>query len=205
LQSAAELRKLTMDAFNLRVAFRPEGREIKPGVWVGENATIHASARVVAPAFIGARTKVRAAALITRGSSIEHHCEIDCGTVVQASNVLPFSYVGAGLELLHSAAGARHVANSASRRTAEIFDARLLNELSDKPAVRLAESLGKVATFIPAQLMQGVLKSLKTKPEMTCTTDVAQAAMATTLPAPAEAALAAGLAATTMTRNHGNE
>lgn len=205
LASAADLRRLTCDAFALKLAFRPAGNELRPGVWVGDGATVHPTARIVAPAFIGARTKVRAAALITRGSSIEHHCEVDCGTVVQASNVLPFSYLGAGLELMHCAVGARHIASAAKRRTTEIFDVRLLDQRSAQPAVRLVDSLGKLAAFVPAQVLTGISKSFKQERKPVCTTDVAQSAIATTLPGPAEAALAAGLAATSMTRNHGNE
>jgi hypothetical protein len=130
---------------------------------------------------------------------------VDCGTVVQASNLLPFSYLGAGLEVIHSAVGARHIASAANHRTAEIFDPKLLNEISAKPTVRLAESAGKLAAFVPTQLIQGLRKTFARQTHPVCTTDVSQAAIATSLPATAEAALAAGLAATTMTRNHGNE
>ena len=108
LGTASDLRQLTEDAFNLQLAYRPVGRELRPGVWVGDRTRIHRTARIVAPAYIGSGTKIRAAALVTRGSSIEHHCEVDCGTVVQASNLMPYTYVGAGLELLYSVAGSRH-------------------------------------------------------------------------------------------------
>ena len=38
---------------------------MKPGIWVAEYAHIHRTARVLAPCFIGASSKVRAAAVIT--------------------------------------------------------------------------------------------------------------------------------------------
>lgn len=204
LSTAADLRRLTDDAFNLRLAFRPSGREIRPGVWTGEGARIHRSARVVAPAYIGDQTKIRAAALVTRGSSIEHHCEVDCGTVVQAANVLPFTYVGAGLELVHAVAGRKHIASAAKKRTSEIIDPKLLNEVSGSPAVRMMESAARLASFLPIQLVKGFFGSLRTSSTI-CEPDVGNTAIATRIPAAAETALATGLATTTVTRDHGNE
>jgi carbonic anhydrase/acetyltransferase-like protein (isoleucine patch superfamily) len=204
LQSAADLRRLTHDAFQLRLAFRPAGRELKPGVWVGEHATIHRSARVVAPAYIGDYSKVRAAALVTRSSSIEHHCEVDCGTVVQSSNLLPNTYLGAGLELVHSVAGERHIANAAKTRTALIADSRLLDETSSATALRVMKAAGRLASYLPAQIVRGVAGGLKKQP-VQCAPDIGKTAIATSLPAQAETALAAGLATTRVTRDHGNE
>jgi NDP-sugar pyrophosphorylase family protein len=207
LRRAADLYRLTQDTFHLRLAFRPGGREIRPGVWVGEHVRIHRTARIVAPAHIGDYTKIRAATLVTRGSSIEHHSDVDCGTVVQASNLLPYTYVGAGLEILHSVAGARHVASAAKRRTAEIFDAKFVSEVSGIPAVRLAGNAGRLASLLPSQILQGLLSTFRKTPE-TLAPDVGRTAIATRLPSAAETALAAGLAASTVTRatrDHGNE
>ena len=107
-------------------AIRPVGKEIKPGVWVGEGARIHRKARVVAPAFIGAHSKIRASALITRGSVIEHHAEVDCGTVVENSTVLPFTYVGAGLDVMHSVVGFRRLSHLLRNVEVEISDDKLV-------------------------------------------------------------------------------
>ncbi|MEO8726818.1 MAG: hypothetical protein ABI383_11955 [Acidobacteriaceae bacterium] len=200
LRSAADLRRLTADAFNLRLAFRPTGREIRPGVWAGEGTHIHRTARIVAPAYIGDHTKIRAAALITRGSSIEHHCEVDCGTVVQASNVLPFTYVGAGLELLHSVAGARHIANAAKGRTTEISDAKLLNEISGAPAVRLMGSAGRLASFLPTQMFRGIVDSFRKRLKAKAfPTEVSKSSMAGHLPGTVASRTV------TVARDHGNE
>ena len=77
LETTADLRRLAVDGLLAKNAIRPEGTEIKPGIWVGTGARIHRKARVIAPAFVGAHAKVRASALITRGSVIEHHAR--CG------------------------------------------------------------------------------------------------------------------------------
>ena len=106
--------------------FVQQARELKPGIWVGDGARIHRKARIVAPAFIGAYSKIRASALITRGSAIEHHAEVDCGTVVENSTVLPFTYVGAGLDVMHSVVGFRRLAHLVRKVEVEISDAKLV-------------------------------------------------------------------------------
>lgn len=204
LERAADLRRLTDDAFNLRLAFRPAGREIRPGVWAGEGTYIHKTARIVAPAHLGDHVKVRAAALVTRGSSIEQYCEVDCGTVVESSNVLPYTYVGAGLELLHSVAGALHIASATKGITTEISDAKLLNSFSRTPGVRLIGSASELASFLPVQIFKGMLAPFR-RSEKGHPPDIGQTAIATRIPAAAETAMAAGLATRTITREHGNE
>src|SRR5581483_3340400 len=105
LSNSKDFRALVQDGFLGRCGIRPPGKEIKPGVWVDEHARIHRSARVLAPAYIGAGARVRAAAVVTRCSSVEHHAEIDCGTVVEDATILPHTYVGAGLDVAHVVLG----------------------------------------------------------------------------------------------------
>jgi hypothetical protein len=130
----------------------PRGTEIKPGVWAGENAQIHRKARVLAPSFVGANAKIRASAVLTRASVVEHHADIDCGTVVENTSVLPMSVIGAGLDLSHSVVGFRHIWNLKRDVEVEITDGKLVGALRSAPrrvlanAARLAFFLPKVAT-----------------------------------------------------------
>ena len=64
-------------------AVEPRGVERRPGVWVARGARIDRRARVLAPAFIGAHARIRAAAVVTRCGVVEHHAEVDSGTVVE--------------------------------------------------------------------------------------------------------------------------
>ena len=100
-----------------RNAIRPVGKEAQArrlGRRAG--AQIHRNARIVAPAYIGAHAKVRASALITRGSVVEQHAEVDCGTVVENSTVLPYTYMGAGLDVMHSVVGLSALISHAAQR-----------------------------------------------------------------------------------------
>jgi len=156
LAQAADLRRLGLDGLLARNAMRPEAVEVKPGVFLGRGARIHRKARVVAPAFIGARGKVHAEALITRGSILEHHAEVDCGTVVENSTLLPFTRLGAGLDVMHSVVGFHRLAHLIRNTEVEITDAKLVDMVPISPVSRLAGSTAALFAFIPKQIYRGV-------------------------------------------------
>ena len=57
---------------------------------------------------------------------MEHHAEVDCGTVVEDSTVLPFTYIGAGLDVVHSVSGFHHLTDLPRNTEVEIKDGKLL-------------------------------------------------------------------------------
>ncbi len=95
--SASERQELVGDALTGACAMRPLGTEIREHVWVGKGASLADSVRLVGPAYIGARTTVRAGATIGPFVSVEHDCVVDCGTTVERSTVLPYTYLAPGL------------------------------------------------------------------------------------------------------------
>jgi NDP-sugar pyrophosphorylase family protein len=163
LETAADLRLLTLDSFAKVVSFSPAGTEIKPGVWAGEGVRIHRTARVLAPAFLGAHSRVRALSVVTRGSVIEHHAEIDCGSVIESSNILPNSYVGPGLDVAHSIVGFRRIAHLKKNVEVEIFEPKFLG-MRTAPAVRAISSAFSLAAFLPRQIFRGFSRAKRTEP-----------------------------------------
>lgn len=159
LETTADLRRLAVDGLLSKNAIRPEGTEIKPGIWVGTGARIHRKARVIAPAFVGAHAKVRASALITRGTVIEHHGDVDCGTVVENSSVLPFTRVGAGLDVMHAVVGFRRLAHLRQNVEVEIADEKFVGMVPLTPLSRLAGSTAALFAFIPMQIYRGLTAS----------------------------------------------
>lgn len=157
LENAADLRRLTMDAFLGNVGFKPIGTEIRPGVWAGEGARIHKLARVLAPAFIGDYAKIRARAVITRGSSVSHHAEVDCGTVIESSNVLPYACVGAGLDVTHSVVGFGHIANLKRDVEIKIDDPKLISMTPVYAPARALGSALSLATLVPRSIIRSVV------------------------------------------------
>lgn len=155
LRSITDFRCLAMDGLLQKNSIHPIGSEVRPGVWVGPRAHIHGKARVVAPAYIGTHSKIRAAALVTRNTVIEHHCEVDCGTVVENSTVLPFTYVGAGLDVMHSVVGFRRLFHLARNVEVEIGDAKLVGMSAINPLSRTIGSAAALFAVLPEQIYRG--------------------------------------------------
>ena len=155
LRHAVDFRCLGLDGLLRKNSISPIGSEIRPGVWVGERTCIHRNARILAPAFIGAYSKVRASALITRNSIVEHHAEIDCGTVVENSTVLPFTYIGAGLDVMHSVVGFRRISHLPRKVEVEISDGKLVGAASPNALSRTAGSAAALFAVLPKNIYRG--------------------------------------------------
>lgn len=123
-----DLRRLAADGLTARCRLRPQGKEIRPGVWMDEGAHVHRDARIVAPAFIGRGARVAEQCLITRCSSIEGNSHVDYGTVVEDSSILSNSYVGIGLDLAHSIVDGNNLLNLERDVIMEVSDPRLIRE-----------------------------------------------------------------------------
>ena len=156
LSNPKDFRTLVQDGFLSRCEIRPSGTEIKPGVWVDGRARIHRSARILAPAYIGNGARIRAAAVITRCSSIEHHAEIDCGTVIEDASVLPYTFVGAGLDIAQVVVGNSRLAHVTRNVEVEITDPRLVGMTTRSAPLRAIASAASLATYLPLQLYRGL-------------------------------------------------
>jgi hypothetical protein len=95
--TARERQELVGDGLTGACAMRPAGAPAGDQVWIGEGAQVAASVRIIGPAYIGARSIVRAGATIGPFTSLERDCEIDCGTTVERSTILPNTYLAPGL------------------------------------------------------------------------------------------------------------
>lgn len=164
LKSAAGLRQLAIDAFSGDNHVVPQGKEIRPGVWVADGARIQRGARLLAPCFIGENAKVRAHAVVTRCSTVERDTCIDYGTVVENSSVLPHTSIGAGLDIVHSVAGFRRIANLARRAEVEITDPKLIDAGHRVAPVRALSQAASLASFLPMQLIKGMFNGQQSKP-----------------------------------------
>ncbi|HEY6272688.1 MAG TPA: hypothetical protein VIX19_11965 [Terriglobales bacterium] len=152
LGDSLDLRQFAIDMLTLKTETRPSGKEIRPGVWVAPQAAIEKGARLVAPAFVGSSARIRAGAVVTRCTTIEHHAEVDCGTVVENSTLLPYSSVGAGLDLAHSVAGMGQIANLRRGATVEVSDASLFGLVSANGGRKFWSS----ASQFPRRLWQAI-------------------------------------------------
>jgi hypothetical protein len=167
LADPRDLRQFAIDILTLKTQTCPAGKEVKPGVWMAPGASVEKGARVLAPAFIGSLARVRSGAVITRCSSVERHAVVDCGTVVENSTVLPFSYVGAGLDLEHSVAGMGQIVNLRRDVTVQITDPKLIAAMSIESGKRLFSSATEMLTYLPSMSWQGMFaRSTAQEPDL---------------------------------------
>ena len=140
LEEAADLRRLVVDAFLSRNSIRPQGSEVRPGVWLGAGAQVHRRARIVAPAFLGGGAKLRADSLVTHFSAVERGCDVHQGTVIEDASVLANTYVGKGLNVAHAVVNGNRLVPLRHHTVIEIADSKLL---------------GRTAAAIPPRSMTG--------------------------------------------------
>ena len=100
LTDAHDFRRLVVDAFLGRCAITPSGCEIRPGVWVEEDARCHKVARLVAPVYVGHGSRLESGAVITRFSNLERNCHVGEGSVLAAASVFPHTVIGRGLDVV---------------------------------------------------------------------------------------------------------
>jgi len=168
LQTAADLRRLTLDSLLQKTSIRPQGEQVRPGVWLGQGAKIDHNVRLVAPCYIGPYARVRSGSLITRGSSLEHHTIVDCGTVVEASTLLPFSYLGPGLDLVHSVVGSNRIASVKHAAELEIEDKTLVSVVPTSSIWRTVRHASRLVSFVPHQIFVNLFGGRKAQESRPC-------------------------------------
>ena len=156
LAGPSDLREFAIDILMLKTETEPAGKQVRPGVWVAPGAQIEKGSRLLAPAFVGSFAKVRAGAVITRCTAVEHHAQIDCGTVVENSSILAYSYVGAGLDLAHCVVGAGQLASLRRNTVVDIRDGKLIAHLAATSGKKLLGSATEFLSYLPKQIWQGM-------------------------------------------------
>ena len=177
LRHPSDLRQLTCDVLLQRTELSPEGTEVRPGIWMGKGASVERGARLVAPAYLGAGARVRAAALVTRASSVGRHAEIDCGTIVDASSILPFTYVGAALEVAYCVAGFHRLMNLERKAEVEITDGKLMNVRPARAMQRALSSAAFLAKFVPLEIIRGIFARRPPEPVLATGAGVSSSAL----------------------------
>jgi carbonic anhydrase/acetyltransferase-like protein (isoleucine patch superfamily) len=142
--SARERQELVGDALTGACAMRPLGTQIREQVWVGEGVNLAGSARVIGPTYIGARTIVRAGATIGPFASVEHDCVVDCGTTVERSTVLPYTYLAPGLLIRQELVDGGYLEDLGWGAVANLHPAGLGNRIQRREARRQAFSVPDV-------------------------------------------------------------
>ena len=156
MRTPRDLRALAIDGLLQRNRVVPAGREVRPGVWVGEGAQIDRGARVLAPVYVGAHCRVRRNAVLTRCGVLEHHATVEQGTVVENATVLPYTSVGAGLDIANCVMGNQRLVHLVRNVEVEIADPKLMHSVPHSAPRRAVGRAAALAAFLPAQFLRGV-------------------------------------------------
>jgi carbonic anhydrase/acetyltransferase-like protein (isoleucine patch superfamily) len=151
--SARERQELVADALTRTCAMRPLGKEVRNQVWIGEGVRLASSARIIGPAYIGARTTVRAGATIGPFASVECDCLVDCGTTVERSTVLPYTYLAPGLLIRKALVDGSYLENLDSGAVADLQAGRLASRMPRPESAQ--KSVNETGTDIPSREEDG--------------------------------------------------
>jgi NDP-sugar pyrophosphorylase family protein len=162
LNGIQDYRSLVRDALAGRSQIKPVGRETAPGVWCGAGARVSTAAQIFGPAYIGCRTRIRAGALVTSGTSIEQRSEVDCGTVVENSSILPRTYLGPGLHVSQSVVSGSRLVHLGRNIDVELADTGLLGRTGPSTPVRVLQTLGSFLGAFGSQSKIGASTSSRT-------------------------------------------
>jgi NDP-sugar pyrophosphorylase family protein len=131
-----DIRQLASDILRGRCERGPSGQQLRPGVWVDAGADIHRHARIVAPAYIGCGARISEDTLVTRCSTIEKECFVDCGTVIEDSSILANTHVGIWLDVCHAMVRGNRILSLQRDVMVEISDPRLMRSTAAVRAAR---------------------------------------------------------------------
>jgi hypothetical protein len=128
-------------------------REFAPGVYVGLRVRVAETAKLLAPAWIGANVWLGPRTVVGPETIIEDDVYVDDGAEISHGIVGPKTYVGAMTEVRHSLAWGRDLLNLANGSVTEVTDHFLLGDLgvttrpvSSSPAGRLGALLALALT-----------------------------------------------------------
>jgi anti-sigma B factor antagonist len=149
-----DLRQFAEDCLRGRCESRPSGKQVRPGVWMDDKAEVHRKARIVAPAYIGRGAEIKADAVITRFSTIEKNCCVDCGTVVEESSILANTNVGIWLDVCYAVVSGNKLFSLGRDAAVEISDASIMrpgsgcatNSRADRNKTKVASTGKKPAS-----------------------------------------------------------
>ena len=133
-------------------------RMIEPGVWISRATTIHPSARIRGPVFIGENCQIKQHAQIGPYVVIENNSVIENKSIVEDALICQRSYVGEGLEVRHSIIDRNILINLALETHVVIHDDFILAELK-APSFRqyLLRSLGRYFAVVLIVIFSPIL------------------------------------------------
>jgi NDP-sugar pyrophosphorylase family protein len=119
----------------------PCGKETEPGIWISRNVSVHSSARLYPPVFVGENSLIGKGTSLGPFAVIGRNCILDSASKVTESIVAPDSHVGEALDLENVIVDKNWLVNVRLGAEVAITDNFILGSLSRNHAKRKIEGL----------------------------------------------------------------
>lgn len=110
--------------------FPNTARMIEPEVWISRAVSLHPTAKIIPPVFLGEECQIKGGAQIGPYAIVENRCIIDRGSVIHHTLVCRRSYVGEGLEIHNSIVDRNLLINLRLDTNISVHDDFILSELT---------------------------------------------------------------------------
>jgi NDP-sugar pyrophosphorylase family protein len=128
------------------------GCEKEPGIWISRNVTVHPTAKLLAPVYIGPNCRIGIDVRIGPSAVISEGCIVDEQSSVANSVVAPRTYIGRGLELEHVIVDRNRLVNAKLETAFLVSESFLLSGLARQKKPRMLYGLisrwGALALFL---------------------------------------------------------
>jgi hypothetical protein len=109
------------------------GRETDPGIWISRNVSLHPTAKLTPPVYIGEGTRIGAGTQLGPHAVIGNNCILDSGSSVARSVIFRGGYVGEALEIADVIVDKNRLINVRLGTAVSIADRFILGSLLIRP------------------------------------------------------------------------
>ena len=117
------------------------GREVEEGVWLSRNISLHPTAQIRRPIYIGQNCRISKGVRLGPNTVIGDNCVIDDKTILRNTIILPGSYVGASLELQDVLVDQYRLINTRLESAVTIRENFIMGSLPEKQLPRWLKSV----------------------------------------------------------------
>jgi lipopolysaccharide/colanic/teichoic acid biosynthesis glycosyltransferase len=108
------------------------GREVDKGIWLSRNVSLHPTARLAPPVYIGENTRIAGGVQLGPNVVVGRDTILDSHSIVADSVIFPGSYVGEALQLDHAIVDKNCLVNAQVGAAVSVTDDFILGSMSEK-------------------------------------------------------------------------
>ena len=115
------------------------GREAGEGIWISRNVSLHPTAQLTAPVYIGENCRINAGVQLGPRVVVAHDCLVDQSSTIADTVIFAGSYVGQGLELSHSIVDRNRLVSVKAATEIIVADNFILGSFVERDLLQLAK------------------------------------------------------------------